>query len=51
MKYTILSFKSDEETKELLQQIAKEKDMSVSAIIREAIKMYVKELNKNAHIR
>lgn len=47
MKYTIISFKTEEETKELLQQIAKEKDMSVSAIIRAAIRLYVKELKKH----
>ena len=39
MKHTIISFKTDEKTKVYLQKVAKEKDMSVSAVIREAIRI------------
>ena len=47
MKYTILSFKTDDETKAFLQEVAKNKDMSVSAVIREAIKLYKETNDKN----
>lgn len=44
MKYVIMSFKTDDETKQKLQELAHKKDMSVSAIIREAVKNYIQEV-------
>lgn len=46
MKDVILSFKADEEIKTLLKAEAQKKDMSVSAIIRKAIKAYFQEVEQ-----
>lgn len=43
----VMSFQTDIEMRDMLKQLAKSKDMSVSAIIRQAIKEYSQKEDKS----
>lgn len=45
MKDIVITFKVDEEMKEQMKECAKKKDISVSQMIREAIRKYMQEAN------
>lgn len=47
MKDVIVSFKTTEGMRDQLKEIAGNKDIPVSQIIREAIKKYIQEVEKN----
>lgn len=43
-----LSLRIDEQDKEILEKIAEEQDLSVSQLVRRAIKDYLDKLNNNS---
>lgn len=49
MKDIVITFKVNESLRDQMKEIASQKDIPVSQLIREAIKKYIQEVEKNEH--